>query len=147
MAHKVLTSKDPMAHKVLVLCGTGKVGRHTTLALKEAGFEVYATTRSSQNTSLASKGIKPIIANYTDRTDLDRALSESGAKKVLMITDYFLAANNSTDREFEQGKMMTEAACRNIEKGYICIPTRDAYICIPCCKIENPSFFFPAVVI
>jgi len=99
-----------MAHKVLVLCGTGKVGRNTTLALKEAGFEVYATTRSSQNTSLASKGIKPIIANYTDRTDLDRALSESGAKKVLMITDYFLAAKNSTDREFEQGKTMIEAA-------------------------------------
>jgi nucleoside-diphosphate-sugar epimerase len=32
--------------KVLVLCATGKAGRNVCKALKDAGFEVYGTTRS-----------------------------------------------------------------------------------------------------
>ena len=36
--------------KVLVLNATGKVGRNVCVALKEAGFDVYGTTRSPQNT-------------------------------------------------------------------------------------------------
>ena len=85
-------------NKVLVLCGTGKVGRNTTVALKEAGFDVYATTRSKSASGLTSKGIKPVLANYADRKDLDRALIETGAKKMLMLTDFFLAAKHSSDK-------------------------------------------------
>jgi len=35
--------------KVLVLNATGKVGRNACRALKEAGFEVYGTTRSNSS--------------------------------------------------------------------------------------------------
>lgn len=34
------------SEKVLVLNATGKVGKNACLALKEAGFDVYGTTRS-----------------------------------------------------------------------------------------------------
>lgn len=68
--------------KILVLNSTGKVGRNVCRALREAGFEVYGTTRSSNNT-LAAQGVKPVVCNYTLRADLDRALVQSGAKKYL----------------------------------------------------------------
>jgi len=95
--------------KVLVLNSTGKVGRNVCRALKEAGFEVYGTTRSSRNT-LAAQGVKPVVCNYTLRADLDRAFAQSGAKKVFVITDYFGAAKKSAEREFKQGRDAIDAA-------------------------------------
>lgn len=95
--------------KILVLNSTGKVGRNVCRALREAGFEVYGTTRSSNNT-LAAQGVKPVVCNYTLRADLDRALVQSGAKKVFVITDYFGAAKKSADLEFQQGRAAIDAA-------------------------------------
>ena len=96
-------------NKVLVLCATGKVGRNVTRALKEQGFDVYGTTRSANN-SLEANGIHPIVCNYTVREDVERALTESGAKKIVSITDYFLAAKSKPEVEIEQGKNAIDAA-------------------------------------
>ena len=95
--------------KVLVLNATGKVGRNVCRALIESGFDVYGTTRSNK-TALVSQGIKPVLCNYTVRTDLDGALEESGAKKVFAMTDYFAAAKSSADEEIRQGRNAIDAA-------------------------------------
>lgn len=97
------------AENVLVLNATGKVGRNVCRALLEAGFEVYGTTRSAGE-ALASRGIKPVVCNYTLRADLDRAFEQSGAKKVFVITDFFRAAKSNADREFQQGRDAIDAA-------------------------------------
>jgi len=97
------------AEKVLVLNATGKVGRNVCRALLEAGLDVYGTTRSS-NSPLTSHGVKPVVCNYTMRADLDRAFKETGAKKVFVITDYFLAANSNADLEFRHGRDAIDAA-------------------------------------
>ena len=97
------------AEKVLVLNATGKVGRNVCRALVEAGFEVYGTTRSAKNT-LGSLGVKPVVCNYTLRTDLDQAFAQSGAQKVFVITDYFNAAKSNAELEFRQGRDAIEAA-------------------------------------
>ena len=95
--------------KVLVLNATGKVGRNVCVALKEAGFDVFGTTRSPQN-SLQKFGVSPVVCNYTVRADLDRAFAQSGAKKVFIITDYFGAAKSNKDLEVQQGKDAIDAA-------------------------------------
>lgn len=95
--------------KILVLNSTGNVGRNVCRALIDAGFEVFGTTRSAQNT-LVNQGVKPIVCNYTLRADLDRAFQESGAKKVFVLTDYFAAAKKSADLEFQQGRAAVDAA-------------------------------------
>ena len=95
--------------KVLVLNATGKVGRNVCRALLDAGFEVYGTTRS-ENSPLASQGIKPVVCNYTIRSDLDKAFKETGAKKVFVITDYFGAAKSNADLEYRQGQDAIDAA-------------------------------------
>lgn len=95
--------------KVLVLNATGKVGRNVCRALKEAGFDVYGTTRSNTG-GLQKSGVTPVVCNYTVRADLDRAFAESGAKKVFVITDYFRAAKHSVEREIQQGKDAVDAA-------------------------------------
>ena len=95
--------------KVLVLNATGKVGRNVCRALIESGFDVYGTTRSNK-TALVSQGIKPVLCNYTVRTDLEGALEESGAKKVFAMTDYFAAAKSSADEEIRQGCNAIDAA-------------------------------------
>ncbi|MCE7528230.1 NmrA family NAD(P)-binding protein [Polynucleobacter sp. IMCC 30228] len=95
--------------KVLVLNATGKVGRNVCRALLDAGFEVYGTTRS-ENSPLASQGIKPVVCNYTIRYDLDKAFKETGAKKVFVITDYFGAAKSNADLEYRQGQDAIDAA-------------------------------------
>jgi uncharacterized protein YbjT (DUF2867 family) len=95
--------------KVLLLCATGKIGSNAATALKEAGFDVYGTTRSASN-KLASKGITPVVCNYTQRDDLDRAFKETGAKKVFVITDYFAAAKCNGDVEIQQGINAIDAA-------------------------------------
>ena len=95
-------------NKVLVLQATGKAGRNIALALKDAGFEVFGTTRSAKN-NLASKGITPVIANYTVQADIDRAIKESGAKKVIGITDFFMAAKSRSAVEIAHGQAQFEA--------------------------------------
>jgi len=95
--------------KVLVLCSTGKVGRNVSRALKEQGFNVYGTTRSAKN-SLEANGIHPIVCNYTVREDVQRALAESGAKKIVAITDFFGAAKSKADVEIQHGKNAIDAA-------------------------------------
>ena len=50
--------------KVLVLNATGKAGGNVCRALIESGFDVYGTTRANKK-SLADKGIKPVLCNYT----------------------------------------------------------------------------------
>lgn len=95
--------------KVLVLCATGKVGRHVCLALSQSTFDVYGTTRSD-STDLPSIGATPILADYTQRSDLDRAFAQSQAKKVFVLTDYFRAAKKSVDLEVAQGKAAIDAA-------------------------------------
>lgn len=95
--------------KVLVLNATGKVGRNVCRALLDAGFEVYGTTRS-ENSPLASQGIKPVVCNYTIRSDLDKAFKETGAKKAFVITDYFGAAKSNADLEYRQGQDAIDAA-------------------------------------
>jgi taspase (threonine aspartase 1) len=95
--------------KVLILCSTGKVGRNVCLALAQAGFDVYGTTRS-ESKYLPSIGVTPVLADYTQRSDLDRAFAESQAKKVFVLTDYFNAAKKSVDLEVAQGKSAIDAA-------------------------------------
>ena len=95
--------------KVLVLNATGKVGRNTCRALKEAGFEVFGTTRSITS-ELTKLGVNPVRCNYTDRSDLDHALAETRAKKVFSITDYFLAAKSTPEVEIQHGKNAIDAA-------------------------------------
>lgn len=72
-----------MAGKVLVLCATGKLGGGVASGLKAAGFDVSGTTRGNK-AGLEKKGIKPIVANYTVRADVDRAIKESGATSLVV---------------------------------------------------------------
>jgi uncharacterized protein YbjT (DUF2867 family) len=105
-----ITGGTAMAgEKVLVLCATGKAGRNVSLALAQAGFDVYGTTRS-QVDALSSIGVTPVLADYTKRADLDRAFAETQARKVFVLTDYFLAAKKSVDQEVAQGMAAMEAA-------------------------------------
>ena len=104
LAHGVMSGE-----KVLVLCSTGKVGRNVSLALVQAGYEVYGTTRSGSK-YLASIGVKEILADYTNPLDLHRAFEESGAKKVFVLTDYFSAAKKNSSLEVTQGKTAFDAA-------------------------------------
>lgn len=113
------------SNKVLVLNATGKVGRNTCRALKEAGFDVYGTTRSS-NSGLANLGVHPIICNYTDRAELDRALKESGATLVFAITDYFGAAKSKPAVEIQHGKNAIDAAKSAKVEHFIFVSVADA---------------------
>lgn len=97
------------SNNILVLNATGKAGRNVCRALKEAGFTVYGTTRSANN-SMASQGITPVVCNYTQREDLDQAFQSSAAKKVFVITDYFKAAKSNGALEIQQGKAAIDAA-------------------------------------
>lgn len=104
-------SADDGNNKVLVTCATGKAGYNTCLALAQAGFEVFGTTRTeASGARLAKIGVIPTVCDYTK--DLDRALAETGAKKMIFITDYFLAARKSVEREYEHGKHAVDAAKR-----------------------------------
>lgn len=88
--------------KVLVLCATGKAGGNVCRALVEAGFQVYGTTRSNAQ-KLSEQGVTPVLCDYTRRESLARALFETGAKKIFVITDYFGAAK-SDEARFNQGE-------------------------------------------
>ena len=113
------------ADKVLVLCATGKVGRNVSRALVEAGFTVYGTTRRSPD-RLRQQGVIPIACDYTKAEDLDRALVESGAKKLFVITDFFAAAGRSVARERQQGRRAFEAAKRAKVEHLIFMSVADA---------------------
>lgn len=108
-----MASQSPVAthDKVLVLQATGKLGGGVAKGLKVAGFDVYGTTRSKRSAAaLEAAGMHAIVANYVVRADVDRAIAESGATKLVFLTDYVLAAKASVARETEQGKMMVDAA-------------------------------------
>ncbi len=97
--------------RVLVLNATGKTGTGVCRALKDAGYAVHGTTRSPAGGAiLTAAGVTPVIANYTNQADLDRAFAESGARKVFILTDYFQAARKSVALEVEQGKAAIAAA-------------------------------------
>ena len=99
-----------MAETVLVLCATGKMGLGVARGLKDKGFDVYGTTRSSSKSPvLTSYGIKPIVANYIVRADVDRAIAESKATSVVFLTDFFLAAKKKVAKEYDQGKLVVDA--------------------------------------
>lgn len=71
---------------------------------------VYGTTRSAKGAGvLSARGVIPVIADYTNRLDLDHALVYTGAKHVFMITDFFGAARSSPDLEEAQGIEMVKA--------------------------------------
>eukprot|EP01035_Chromulina_nebulosa_P034944 gene34944-46948_t len=96
--------------KVLVLNATGKVGTAVVVALKEAGFDVFGTTRGGKGIDkLTSLGATPVKADYTKRADLDAAFASSGAKIAFLITDFFLAAKSKQALEIEQGKIQVDA--------------------------------------
>jgi uncharacterized protein YbjT (DUF2867 family) len=111
--------------KVLVLNATGKVGRNACRALREAGFDVYGTTRSGKS-DLASLGVHPVVCNYTERAGLDRALAETGAKKVFAITDYFGAAKSRPEIEIQHGKNAVDAAKAAKVEHFIFVSVADA---------------------
>jgi len=111
--------------RVLVLCATGKVGRNACLALKEAGYEVYGTSRSEKN-ELTKIGVTPIVCDYTKRPDLDRALAKTGAKKVFAITDYFGAAKSDSATEIQHGKNAIDAAKAAAVEHFVFVSVADA---------------------
>ena len=95
--------------KVLVTCATGKAGLECCRALVDAGFDVYGTSRTSTGgKKISAVGANPVIANYV--SELPKALQESGAKKLLFITDYFQAAKSSVEAEYQQGVHAVESA-------------------------------------
>lgn len=64
-----------------------KVGKNVCLALSEAGFVVYGTSRSG-----IVPGYNGVKCNYADKKSLDIALKETGIKLVFGITDTFQSA-------------------------------------------------------
>jgi uncharacterized protein YbjT (DUF2867 family) len=87
------------------------MGKGVARALATEGFEVYGTTRSAASaSSLEAIGVKPIVANYVVRADVDRAIAESGATQLVFFTDFFTAAKGTVALEEEQGLMVIEAA-------------------------------------
>jgi len=104
---------------VLVLCATGKIGKNVCIALQEKGYIVYGTTRNIESAKVMSgKGIVPVLCDYTKREDVDKALASTGCKNVFMISDYFLAANKSVQKEIFQGKMVIDA-CVNAHCEFV----------------------------
>lgn len=111
--------------KILVLNATGKVGRNACRALKEAGFDVFGTTRSTTS-ELAKLGIHPVICNYTEKSEIERALTETGAKKIFSITDYFGAAKSKAQIEIQHGKNAIDAAKATGVDQFIFVSVVDA---------------------
>lgn len=110
--------------KILVLNATGKVGRNACRALKEAGFDVYGTTRSNTG-DLIKLGVNPVICNYTERSEIECVLAETGAKKIFAITDYFGAAKSKSEVEIQHGKNAIDAAKANGVDHFIFVSVVD----------------------
>ena len=114
-----------ISEKVLVLNATGKVGKNASLALREAGFDVFGTTRS-QVDALRAIGVTPVVCNYTDRKGLEYAIEQTGAKKILAITDYFGAAQSNSAVEIEHGKIAIDVAKEKGVDHFIFVSVVDA---------------------
>ena len=58
---------------------------------------LYGTTRKASGAAkLSAIGAKPVIADYV--SELPKALQESGAKRLLFITDFFKAGKMRHER-------------------------------------------------
>ena len=96
--------------KVLVCAATGRVGGGVTKALKEAGFDVYGTTRNSTGKAkLETNGIKAVVCDYTDKSQVAEAIKSTGCKLVFFLTDFLGAANKKTEVEVQHGKNQIDA--------------------------------------
>ena len=111
--------------KVLVLNSTGKAGKNICLALKEAGFEVFGTTRA-KNSFHETHHIHSVICHYTKRESLDHVFLDTGAQLVFVMTDYFGAAKSNMNLEIEQGKAAIDAAKAAGVKHLIFMSVADA---------------------
>jgi uncharacterized protein YbjT (DUF2867 family) len=98
--------------RVLVLPGTGRIGAGVCRALSEAGFDVYGTSRGARAGKLSS-GATGVTADYTTRADVERALKETGAQKVIFTVDFFGAAKSSARTEAEHGRAIVAALQAN----------------------------------
>ena len=99
----------PVESTVLVTCATGKAGLECCRALVDAGYTVFGTTRSQKSgAKLSAVGAVPIVCDYTK--DVPMALQKSGAKKLLFLTDFFLAAKKKAEVELEHGKHAIDSA-------------------------------------
>lgn len=107
--------------KVLVNAATGKFGYDACLALVKEGFDVFGTTRSATGGAekLTAIGATPVVGDYTSADDFARFLDETGATKLLLITDFWTAAGKDEDKEFEHGKMMIDAAARSEKVDHV----------------------------
>lgn len=98
------------SEKVLVCGATGRVGGGVTKALKEAGFEVFGTTRNQAGKSkLEANGINAVICDYTDKSQVLDALKSTGCKLVFFLTDFLVAAKKNIDLEVKHGKNQIDA--------------------------------------
>lgn len=57
-----------------------------------------------------TQGVTPVLCDYTRRESLARALFETGAKKIFVITDYFGAAKSDEALEISQGRVAIDEA-------------------------------------
>ena len=97
-----------------MLCATGKVGKSVCLALHEAGFVVYGTSRSG-----IVPGYNGVKCNYADKKSLDNALKETGIKLVFGITDTFQSAGGSKAKEIQQGKDIIDTCIDNKVEHFV----------------------------
>ena len=96
--------------KVLVCAATGRVGGGVTKALKEAGFDVYGTTRNEAGKNkLEKNGVKGVICDYTDKAQVQEALKSTGCKLAFILTDFIGAAKKNIEVEVKHGKEQIEA--------------------------------------
>jgi len=101
-----------MPEKILVCAATGRVGGGVTKALKEAGFEVYGTSRKDAGKAKLEKaGINGVICDYTNKSQVEEALRKTGCKLAFILTDYIGAAKGKRDVEIKHGTDQIDA-CR-----------------------------------
>jgi uncharacterized protein YbjT (DUF2867 family) len=96
--------------RVLVLPGTGKQNGPVCKALVAAGFDVYGTSRKGVSGDKLRSGATAVRGDYSVRGDVDRALHETGALRVVFTTDYFGAARSSGATETAHGVAIIEAS-------------------------------------
>ena len=75
------------------------MGKNVCLALSEAGFVVYCTSRSA-----IVPGYNGVNCSYADKKSLDTGLKETGIKMVFGITDTFQSAGVWKRSKFSRGK-------------------------------------------
>jgi nucleoside-diphosphate-sugar epimerase len=66
-----------LSMNVLVAGATGVIGSRLTLQLRDAGYQVFGTTRAASKTdSLRAAGVTPIVVDVFDAVALARAVAE-----------------------------------------------------------------------